>query len=206
MQQDLAKHSHVINQSVIPAPQSSCASIHLTWLQFVARRQRRDLGQQHPAGGALSSLEAIRARRFSGAVSLNMSPLPTIMIAECDEDERCLLKSILELKGFIVLEAGDGQQAFDLALQKHPDLILIDLKLPVISGFTVIRRMQKLARLRHTPIIAVSLDKPLCHRHLALAAGCAAHLNKPIEFEELNSLIDQLLPGAAVELASAFVH
>ena len=63
-----------------------------------------------------------------------MSSFPTIMIAECDEDERCLLKSVLELKGFSVLEAGDGQQAFELALRRHPDLILIDLKLPVVSG------------------------------------------------------------------------
>jgi len=135
-----------------------------------------------------------------------MSPFPTIMIAECDEDERCLLKSVLELKGFSVLEAGDGQQAFDLALQKHPDLILIDLKLPVVSGFTVIRRMQKLARLRRTPIIAVSLNKPISHRSRALAAGCAAHLNKPIEFNELDSLIDQLLPGSRVELTSALIQ
>lgn len=135
-----------------------------------------------------------------------MTRFPTIMIAECDEDERCLLKSILELKGFAVLEAGDGQKAFELALQKHPDLILIDLKLSVVSGFTVIRRMQKLARLRHTPIIAVSVAKPISHRRLALAAGCAAHLNKPIEFDALTSLIDQLLPDTCIELASAYIH
>lgn len=128
------------------------------------------------------------------------------MIAETDKDERCLLKSILELKGFTVLEAGDGQQAFELALQNHPDLILIDLKLPIVSGFTVIRRMQKLTRLRRTPIIAVSFNQPISHRRLALAAGCAAHLNKPIEFDELTSLIDELLPDARVELASAFIH
>lgn len=135
-----------------------------------------------------------------------MTSLPTIMIAETDKDERCLLKSILELKGFSVLEAVDGQQAFELALQNHPDLILIDLKLPIVSGFTVIRRMQKLARLRRTPIIAVSLAQPISHRHLALAAGCAAHLNKPIEFDELTLLIDKLLPEARVEFASAYIH
>ena len=131
---------------------------------------------------------------------------PTIMIADCDEDERCLLRSILELKGFSVLEAVDGQQAFDLALQMHPDLMLIELKLPVVSGFTLIRRIQKLTRLSQTPIIAISLNKPISHQRLALAAGCAAHLNKPIAFDELDSLIDQLLPQARFELASALVH
>lgn len=132
--------------------------------------------------------------------------IPTIMIADCDEDERCLLRSILELKGFSVLEAVDGQQAFDLALQRHPDLMLIELRLPIVSGFTLIRRMQKLARLSQTPIIAISLNKPISHHRLALAAGCAAHLNKPIAFDELDSLIDQLLPRTRLELVSALVH
>jgi two-component system cell cycle response regulator DivK len=139
-------------------------------------------------------------------MSTNTNSFPTIIIADSHEDERCLLKSILELKGFSVLEAGDGLQAFDLALQWHPDLILIDLKLPVVSGFTVIRRMQKLARLRLTPIIAMSVDKPISHERLALAAGCAAHLNKPIEFDELDSLIERLLPVSLTGLASALVH
>ena len=139
-------------------------------------------------------------------MSTNANSFPTIIIADSHEDERCLLKSILELKGFSVLEAGDGQQAFELALQRHPDLILIDLKLPVVSGFTVIRRMQKLARLRLTPIIAMSLDKPISHQRLAMAAGCAAHLNKPIEFEELDSLIERLLPATLIGLTSVLVH
>ena len=139
-------------------------------------------------------------------MSTNIHPFPTIIIADSHEDERCLLKSILELKGFSVFEAGDGQQAFDLALQRHPDLILIDLKLPVVSGFTVIRRMQKLARLRLTPIIAMSVDKPISHQRLAMAAGCAAHLNKPIEFDELDILLERLLPAGLIGLASALVH
>jgi len=139
-------------------------------------------------------------------MSAKISSFPTIIIADSHEDERCLLKSILELKGFSVFEAGDGQQAFDLALQRHPDLILIDLKLPVVSGFTVIRRIQKLARLRLTPIIAMSIDKPISHQRLALAAGCAGYLNKPIEFDELDFLMGRLLPSSLIELPSVLVH
>jgi len=96
---------------------------------------------------------------------------PTIMIADCDEDNRCLLKSILELKGFNVLEAADGQEAFDIAIERQPDLVVIDLKLPVVSGFTVIRHIRRLAGLRETPIIAISSNKPISHSRLALAAG-----------------------------------
>jgi len=131
---------------------------------------------------------------------------PTIMIADCDEDNRCLLKSILELKGFNVLEAADGQEAFDIAIERQPDLVVIDLKLPVVSGFTVIRRIRRLAGLSETPIIAISSNKPISHSRLALAAGCAAHMEKPIEFDRLDLLIDQFLPGGRWQLASALVH
>ena len=139
-------------------------------------------------------------------MTLELGIVPSIMVADYDEDERCLIRSVLELKGFVVIEAADGQQAFDLALRKHPDLILIELKLPVVSGFTVIRRIQKLNRLRQTPIIGVSFEKPVSRRQLAIAAGCVAHLNKPIEFDELDFLIDRFLPQHKVLLPSVLVH
>jgi len=139
------------------------------------------------------------------SMTFDDNALPTIMIADRDDEERCLLRSIFELKGFTVLEAIDGQQAFKLALQKHPDLILMDLRLPVVSGFTVIRRMQKLTRLRQTPIVAVSEGQPSNHR-LAIAAGCAAHLSKPLEIEELGRVIDRLLRNSPVLLASNYLH
>ncbi len=76
----------------------------------------------------------------------------------------------------------------------------------IISGFTAIRLIKKLASLRHIPIIATSLSKLTSHRQLALAAGCAAHLDKPVDFDQLDALIDQFLPGYRWELASALVH
>jgi CheY-like chemotaxis protein len=133
-------------------------------------------------------------------------PLLTIMIADHDDDNRCLLKSILELKGFVVVEASNGQEAVEVAIQVLPDLLLIELKLPVVSGFTAIRRIKKHDQLRRTPIIAFSGNRPASHRKLALAAGCSAHLEEPIEFDQLDALIDQLLPGERWQLASALVH
>jgi CheY-like chemotaxis protein len=132
--------------------------------------------------------------------------LATVMVADGDEDSICLLKSILGLKGFNVLPAADGQEAVDLAIRWRPDLILIDLKLPIVSGFTAIRRIKKLASLRDTPIIAVSFSKHTSHSRLALAAGCVAHIKKPIEFDRLDALIDQFLPGHRWELASTLIH
>jgi two-component system, cell cycle response regulator DivK len=137
--------------------------------------------------------------------SKHQSPA-TILIVQSDEDDRCLLKSILKLKGFNVIEAADGQAAINLAIRKLPDLIIIDLKLPGLSGFSAIRRMKKYAELRATPIIAVSLNHPTSHGNLALAAGCAAHLEKPIEFDHLDLLIDRLLPGERLLMDSVMVH
>ena len=133
-------------------------------------------------------------------------PILTIMIADPDDDNRCLLKSILELKGFVVIEATNGQEAVEVALEMVPDLMLIELKLPVVSGFTAIRRIKKCDELRQTPIIAFSLNRPASHRKLALAAGCTAHLEEPIEFDQLDALIERLLPGERLQWTSVLVH
>lgn len=133
-------------------------------------------------------------------------PIPTIMVADSDDDSRYLLRSLLELKGFQVLEASDGQEAIDTAVRKRPDLVLIQLKLPVVSGFTVVRRIRKCAELQDVPIIAVSFNKPTSNRHLALAAGCSAHVENPIEFDLLEALIDRYLPRDRLPLASALIQ
>ena len=133
-------------------------------------------------------------------------PIPTIMVADSDDDNRYLLRSLLELKGFHVLLATDGQEAIDTALRKRPDLVLIQLKLPVVSGFTAIRRMRRCAALREVPIIAVSLNNATANRNVALAAGCNAHIEDPIEFDVLDELIDRLLPGERLPLASILIQ
>jgi len=132
--------------------------------------------------------------------------MPTIMIADSDDDNRYLLRSLLELKGFHVLLATDGLEAIDTAVRKLPDLALIQLKLPVVSGFTVIRRMRKCGALREVPIIAVSSNNPITNRNVAMAAGCNAHIEDPIEFDLLDTLIDQLLPGERLPLASILIQ
>lgn len=132
--------------------------------------------------------------------------IPTILIAESDDDTRCLLKSLLDIKGFHVLEASDGLQAIDVALNRRPDLLLIQLKLPVISGFTAIRRIKKHAALSDVPIIAISLNSPTSNHDLALAAGCDAHLANPLDFDQLDALINQLLPGERLPLTSVLLH
>ena len=133
-------------------------------------------------------------------------PNLTILVADSDEDSRYLLRSLLELKGFHVLEANDGQEAIDTSVSRRPALLLIQLKLPVVSGFTAIRRIRKHFELSAIPIIAISFNNPSSNRSLALAAGCNAHIENPIEFDMLDALVDKLLPGDRLPLASALIQ
>lgn len=129
----------------------------------------------------------------------------TILIADHDEDNRCLLKAVLTLKGFHVIEALNGEDAFNLAVEKQPSLVVIDLKLPRVNGFRVIRKLRH-AGLLNTPIIAISLSVPTSHRSTALAAGCVAHIEKPVEPDLFDELLDQFLPGQRADLITALVH
>jgi DNA-binding response OmpR family regulator len=121
--------------------------------------------------------------------------LPLILIADHDENERCLLRAILRLKGFDVVEAADGQAAIDLTRDMRPDLLVISLRLPRVSGSSAIRRIRKQADFQNLPIVAVSLSHSYRRRGRGLAGQSTVHVNKPIEFEELDLLIDRFLPG-----------
>jgi CheY-like chemotaxis protein len=119
-----------------------------------------------------------------------------IVIADQDDDERCLLRAMLKLKGFNVIEARDGREAVEVAIDKRPDLLVMDLKLPRVSGSAAIRQIRKRADLRNLPIVAVSSARS----KRGSAGQSTAHLNKPIEYSELDELLDRFLPGRRLSL------
>ena len=119
----------------------------------------------------------------------------TILLAEDDEDIRMMMRTLLEMRGYRVLEAADGQQTVDAAEAARPDLVMIDLQLPRLNGFAVARFIRQSDALRRVPIIVVSAHDPAKHRNLALAAGCNAYVQKPIDFDRLDELITSLLPS-----------
>jgi CheY-like chemotaxis protein len=129
------------------------------------------------------------------------SSTPLIMIADHDEDERFLLRAILKLKGFNVIEARDGQEAIDLQIGQRPDLLVVDLTLPRLSGSAAIRRIRKQAGFRNLPIVVISLRHPLPIGKRSPSGRSTVHLNKPIEYDELDALIDRFLPGRRLSLA-----
>jgi two-component system, cell cycle response regulator DivK len=120
---------------------------------------------------------------------------PTILLAEDDEDNRSMMRALLEARGYGVIEAADGQQAVELTRGLRPDLVLMDLRMPVLNGLAATRaiRQQPDARLRRVPIIALSAYDPAQHRAVAVAAGCDDYVTKPVDQDLLARKIAALL-------------
>ena len=116
------------------------------------------------------------------------------LVVEDFEDSRFMLRQLLELAGYRVVEATDGEEAIKLAVSEHPELILMDLSLPKLDGLTATRRIRQQDGLGQVPIVAVSAHDSIGTRSEALAAGCDEYVTKPIDFDQLSTLLHRLLP------------
>jgi len=118
-----------------------------------------------------------------------------ILIAEDNDDNRFVMKTLLELRGYRVVEASNGVEAIDAAAREKPDLILMDLKMPVLNGLAATRsiRQNAQAEVQRVPIVALSAYDPAHHGAVAMAAGCDDYVLKPIDYDRLESLIASLL-------------
>ena len=120
-------------------------------------------------------------------------PCATILLVEDTEDNRFMMRRLLEMSGYAVVEATNGEEAVHLAQSERPQLILMDLSLPVIDGLAATRAIRKLDGLKETPIVAVSAHDTSDFQSEALAAGCNSYITKPIDFSQLETLIARLL-------------
>ena len=136
-------------------------------------------------------------------VSGTEDPNATILVVDDVEDTRTILRAFLEQRHYRVVEAINGQQAIEVALQEHPKLILMDLFMPLQDGISATRAIRKESELREVPIVALSAYGTLgILHHDALAAGCNEYVSKPLDFEQLGYLVDRLLKGAEDEQES----
>jgi two-component system cell cycle response regulator DivK len=123
----------------------------------------------------------------------NQKQTETILLVEDTEDNRFMMRRLLEMSGYQVVEATNGEEAVRLAQTERPDAILMDLSLPVIDGLAATRAIRKLDGLGKVPIIAVSAHDTSDFQSDALAAGCNSYITKPIDFSQLELLIARLL-------------
>lgn len=117
----------------------------------------------------------------------------TVLLVEDTEDNRFMMRRLLEMTGYRVVEAMNGEEAVKLAKAESPNLILMDLSLPVIDGLAATRLIRKLPEFKSTPIIAVSAHDTSDFQSEAIQAGCDNYVTKPIDFNELEQLIAKLL-------------
>ncbi len=104
-----------------------------------------------------------------------------------------LIEMLLGAKNYTLLKAIDGEEALDVATREQPDLIVMDIQLPKMSGLEVTERLRQMPVFRDTPIIALTAYAMKGDKERFIAAGCSAYLPKPINTRELPEMISQML-------------
>jgi CheY-like chemotaxis protein len=119
--------------------------------------------------------------------------MPTILLVEDNEMNRDMLSRRLQRKGYTVIAAHDGEQGHSLACSKSPDLILMDISLPMMNGWEVTRLLKNNESTKHIPIIALTAHAMVTDREKAFEAGCDDYDTKPIGFSRLSEKIENFL-------------
>ena len=118
-----------------------------------------------------------------------------ILIVEDQEDNRAILRDLLSQAGYELIEAADGEEGVKLAQSERPDLILMDIQLPVIDGYEATRRIKASAELKSIPIIAVTSYALSGDEAKARAAGCDGYVTKPFSPRDLLAKVRAYLPA-----------
>ena len=116
-----------------------------------------------------------------------------ILYVEDNPDNVYMLTRRLKKKGFELIIAGDGQEGIDKAIEESPDLILMDLSLPTMDGWTATAEIKKIEGIKDIPIIALSAHAMPEHRDRALKAGCSDYDTKPVDIKRLLSKMEQYI-------------
>jgi two-component system cell cycle response regulator DivK len=123
----------------------------------------------------------------------NSEQSTTIMYVEDHPDNRLLVRRVLMAYGFSVLEAGTAAQALEIVTDNAPDLILMDINMPDIDGYTLTARLKTLPNLANVPIIALTANVMRGDRERSLEAGCDGYIQKPIDIDLLPVQIKRFL-------------
>lgn len=121
------------------------------------------------------------------------SKYPIVLVVEDYDDTRHLMRLALEDRGYRICEAENGDDAITMACRERPDVILMDISMPVLNGFTATARIREHHELRQIPIVAVTAHHEMDLRASAQASGFTAYVTKPIDFDWLDELIKSLL-------------
>jgi len=116
-----------------------------------------------------------------------------ILYIEDDPSNRLLVRRILEVEGYSIMEATDGQTGLEMAAQMRPDLILLDINLPEMDGYDLAERFSEMPELRQVPILALTANVMKGDRERTLEAGCDGYIQKPIDVDRLPKQVEEAL-------------
>ena len=121
--------------------------------------------------------------------------MPKILLVEDNEMNRDVMSRLLSRRGYEVIFAEDGESAVTMALAEKPDLVLMDISLPIIDGYEATRRIRATESGHDVPIIALTAHAMTSDREKAFDAGCTDYETKPVEFPRLLAKIASYLGG-----------
>jgi two-component system, cell cycle response regulator DivK len=117
----------------------------------------------------------------------------TILYIEDNIDNRTLVRRVLQIEGYRVMEAESGFKAFEILRSEIPDLVLMDINLPDMDGYEITTRLKQMPSLARVPVIAMTANVMKGDREKTLAAGCDGYISKPIDIDTLPSQIARFL-------------
>ena len=123
--------------------------------------------------------------------------MPKVLVVDDEELFRIMISEILSAEGFEIIVAEDGEEAIEIASASLPDLILMDMNMPIMTGFQAIRTLKENDKTKNTPILAVTAADTTGDYEEAYNAGCNAYLPKPIDADRLIERVKEFVPNAS---------
>jgi two-component system, cell cycle response regulator DivK len=130
---------------------------------------------------------------MSSTTQTELTKNTTILCIEDSPDNRLLVRRVLEAEGYRFVEARNAATALEVIAAHTPDLILMDINMPDIDGYTLTARLRSMPQIRHTPIIALTANVMKGDRERCLEAGCDGYIQKPIDVDKLPKQIGRFL-------------
>jgi CheY-like chemotaxis protein len=121
----------------------------------------------------------------------------SVLVVDDEPDIVLMVRTILELEGDSVIEAGTGEQALEVLEREEPDVVLLDIRLPGVDGWAVLERLRESGRLDGLPVLMVSAHSTPSTYQRAEEEGSSGYLTKPFTSDELLSKLEQVVPSAA---------
>ena len=122
-----------------------------------------------------------------------MSTNATVLYVEDNLDNRTLVRRILTAEGYTLIEAANATQAMEILKTTEPDLILMDINMPDMDGYSLTAKIKETPRFESTPIIALTANVMRGDRERSLEAGCDGYIQKPIDIDKLSDQIEHFL-------------